>query len=117
MIREWGAERYLLYALQAAEAIFPFPVPETKRFGDWRSRWAQQCLQLAGINRSLIDHRRPQSSTGRITSRLFRETFWDLTFRRPPRRARESISDYLAALAARFGRAGERRRALAKDDG
>ena len=117
MITEWGAEQHLRCALEAAAAIFPFRTPDADRFTGKRSRWEQGCLRLAGISHALIDRGRPQTSSGRIVSRLFRETFWDLTFRRPPRRARESVSDYIAALSARLGKQRTKDQTAVERDG
>jgi hypothetical protein len=101
MIRAWGAERHLFGALKAAETIFPFPVPEANRYTR-PSRWSRCCLHLAGVKPSIVDHKQPRWSLGRVVLRLLREIFWDLSFLRPPIRARETLSDSFAAFTARM---------------
>jgi hypothetical protein len=101
MIQAWGAEQHFFGALQAAEAIFPFPVPEAERYAR-PSRWSRCCLHLAGVKRSIVDHGQPSSSLGRVALRLLREIFWDLSFLRPPKRAWETLSDSFAAFTARM---------------
>ncbi len=89
-------------ALKAAEAVFPFPVPDATRYSGHRSNWSQNCIRLAGINPYLVDEEPSRSDLGRLVTRVRRETFFDLSFRRPPRRARALLADTLSAVSARL---------------
>lgn len=87
----WGADRHVQCAIDAARAIFPFPLPAAADTLDDGGGWTRACLGFAGIDAAIVDHERPRTRVGRLTSRLLREAFWDLALRRPPRRAARSL--------------------------
>ncbi|UCC82209.1 MAG: nucleotidyltransferase family protein [Gemmatimonadota bacterium] len=101
---DWRLERYLTCALEAADAIFPFPVTRSETYRPHRSVWSRTCLRLAEMDPSIVDERLPDTRVDRVAKRLFREAFWDFAFLRPPRRAFQTLTRAKARVASAIGR-------------